>query len=77
MIALPSKAKDISRIVSALKLGGGVVTSRIHVHYIVTEYGIADLYGKTIKQRAQSLISIAHPQFRDELTKQAKDLHYL
>ena len=77
IIALPSTAKDFSRIVVALKPGAGVVTSRNHVRYIVTEYGIADLYGKTIRQRAQALINIAHPMFREELTSQAKDLHYL
>jgi 4-hydroxybutyrate CoA-transferase len=77
IIALPSTAKDISRIVVALKPGAGVVTSRNHVRYIVTEHGIADLYGKTIRQRAQALISIAHPMFREELTSQAKSLHYL
>jgi 4-hydroxybutyrate CoA-transferase len=77
IIALPSMAKDFSRIVTALKPGAGVVTSRNHVHYVITEYGIADLYGKTIKQRAQALINIAHPQFREELTNQAKELHYL
>lgn len=77
IIALPSKAKDFSRIVIALKPGAGVVTTRNHVRYIVTEYGIADLYGKTIKQRAQSLINIAHPDFREELTNQAKELNYI
>jgi 4-hydroxybutyrate CoA-transferase len=77
IIALPSTAKDISRIVVALKPGAGVVTSRNHVRYIVTEYGVADLYGKTIRQRAQSLINIAHPMFRDELTSQARALRYL
>jgi acetyl-CoA hydrolase len=77
IIALPSTAKDFSRIVATLKPGAGVVTTRNHVHYIVTEYGIADLYGKTIRQRAQQLIHIAHPMFRDELTRQAKELHYL
>ncbi len=77
IIALPSTAKDISRIVVALKPGAGVVTSRNHVRYIVTEYGIADLYGKTIRQRAQSLINIANPVFREELTRQAKELHYI
>jgi len=77
IIALPSKAKDFSRIVVALKPGAGVVTTRNHVRYIVTEYGIADLYGKTIKQRAQSLINIAHPDFREELTNQAKELNYI
>ncbi len=76
IIALPSTAKDISRIVATLKPGAGVVTTRNHVHYVVTEYGIADLYGKTIRQRAQALINIAHPQFREELTRQAKELNY-
>jgi acetyl-CoA hydrolase len=77
IIALPSTVKDISRIVTTLKPGAGVVTTRNHVRYIVTEYGIADLYGKTIRQRAQALINIAHPQFREELTNQARILHYL
>ncbi|MDD2695837.1 MAG: acetyl-CoA hydrolase/transferase C-terminal domain-containing protein [Anaerolineales bacterium] len=77
IIALPSMAKDISRIVIALKSGAGVVTTRNHVRYIVTEHGIADLYGKTIKQRAQALINIADPRFRDELTFQARELHYI
>jgi 4-hydroxybutyrate CoA-transferase len=77
IIALPSTAKDFSRIVVALKPGAGVVTSRNHVRYIVTEYGIADLYGKTIRQRSQSLINIANPMFREELTWQAKELHYI
>jgi acetyl-CoA hydrolase len=77
IIALPSTAKDISRIVAMLKPGAGVVTSRNHVRYIITEYGIADLYGKTIRQRASALINIAHPDFRDELTCQARELHYI
>lgn len=77
IIALPSTAKEFSRIVPMLKQGAGVVTTRNHVHYVVTEYGIADLYGKTIRQRAQALINIAHPKFRDELTLKAKELHYL
>jgi acetyl-CoA hydrolase len=77
IIALPSTAKEFSRIVTSLKPGAGVVTTRNHVHYVVTEYGVADLYGKTIKQRAQSLINVAHPKFRDELTRQAIELHYL
>ena len=71
IIALPSTAKNFSRITATLKPGAGVITTRNHVHYIVTEYGTADLYGKTIRQRAQSLINIAHPQFREELTKAA------
>lgn len=77
IIALPSTAKHFSRIVPMLKQGAGVVTGRNHVHYVVTEYGVADLYGKTIHQRAQALINVAHPQFREELTRQAKELHYL
>ena len=77
IIALPSTAKQYSRIVATLKPGAGVVTTRNHVRYVVTEYGIADLYGKTIRQRAKALINIAHPQFRDELTRQAKELNYL
>jgi len=77
IIALPSTAKNFSRIVTTLKLGAGVVTSRNHVRYVVTEYGVADLYGKTIRQRAQALINVAHPQFREELSREAKELHYL
>jgi len=79
IIALPSTAKDdtLSRIVSMLRRGAGVVTTRNHVHYVVTEYGVADLYGKTIRQRAQALIGIAHPKFRDELRAAARELHYL
>jgi acetyl-CoA hydrolase len=82
IIALPSTTtlKDgtcVSRITVMLKLGAGVVTSRNHVRYVVTEYGVADLYGKTIRQRARQLVNIAHPDFRAELEKQAKELHYL
>jgi acetyl-CoA hydrolase len=77
MIALPSKAKEFSRIVPMLKPGAGVVTTRNHVRYVITEYGVADLYGKTIRQRARSLINIAHPEFRDSLKKQAKELNYI
>lgn len=77
IIALPSTAKDFSRIVPMLKPGAGVVTTRNHVRYVVTEYGVADLYGKTIRERAKSLIGISHPKFRDELTKSAKELNYI
>ncbi|MBC8504588.1 MAG: acetyl-CoA hydrolase/transferase family protein [Anaerolineales bacterium] len=77
IIALPSKAKNFSRIVPLLKHGAGVVTSRNHVHYVVTEHGVADLYGKTIRQRTHALINVAHPDFRDDLKKQAKELHYI
>ena len=82
IIALPSttKLKDgtqVTRIAAMLKQGAGVVTSRNHVRYVVTEYGVADLYAKTIRNRAQQLIGIAHPDFRADLEKQAKELHYL
>lgn len=77
IIALPSTARNISRIVSMLKPGAGVVTTRNHVRYVVTEYGVADLYGKTIRQRAKSLINIAHPEFREQLTQEAAELHYI
>ena len=77
IIALPSTAKDHSRIVSTLKKGAGVVTTRNHVHYIVTEYGIAELYGKTIRERAQALIKVAHPKFRDQLRREAREYHYI
>ena len=79
IIALPADAREgtISRITPLLKHGAGVVTSRYHVHYVVTEHGVADLYGKTIRQRAQALINVAAPQFRDELTRAAKELNYI
>jgi acetyl-CoA hydrolase len=82
IIALPSTStlRDgsiVSRIVPMLKQGAGVTTSRNHVHYVVTEFGMVDLYGKSFRQRAQLLISIAHPDFRAELTRQAKALNYL
>jgi acetyl-CoA hydrolase len=77
IIALPSTAKDFSRIVPTLKTGAGVITTRNHVHYVVTEYGVADLYGKTIRERTQELINVAHPEFRDELTREAKELNYI
>jgi acetyl-CoA hydrolase len=82
IIALPSTTtlRDgtlLSRIAPMLKEGAGVVTSRNHIRYVVTEYGVADLYGKTIRQRATQLIGIAHPEFRSDLERQAKELHYL
>ncbi len=79
IIAMPATAKKgtLSRIVPALKPGAGVVTSRHDVHYVVTEYGVADLYGKTIRQRVEALIGIAHPDFRAELRQQATALHYI
>ena len=79
IIALPStvQGKEISRIVPMLNRGAGVVTTRYHVHYVVTEYGVADLYGKTIRERAKALIGIAAPRFRDELSRAARELNYI
>ncbi len=76
IIALPSTAKQFSRIVPTLKPGAGVVTTRNHVRYVVTEYGVADLYGKTIRQRVRALINVAHPDFREDLMKAACELHF-
>jgi len=67
----------LSKITAMLKPGAGVVTSRNHVRFVVTEFGVAELYGKSIRQRAQALINIAHPQFRDELCTKARELNYL
>ncbi|WP_378179911.1 acetyl-CoA hydrolase/transferase family protein [Aquimarina sp. SS2-1] len=70
IIALPSITKNgLSKIVPCLKRGAGVVTTRAHVHYIVTEYGVVNLYGKSLKQRAKALIDIAHPSHREELER--------
>jgi acetyl-CoA hydrolase len=82
IIALPSTAKlkdgeVVSRIVAMLKRGAGVVTSRNHIRYVVTEYGVASLYGKTIRQRALALINIAHPEFRSDLKRNAAEMHYI
>lgn len=74
IIALPSTTRrGESRIVSFLKKGAGVVTTRSHVQYVVTEYGIADLYGKTLKQRATALAGIAHPNYRETIAKEFRD----
>lgn len=71
IIALPSQTKKgISRIVPFLKKGAGVVTTRAHIHYVVTEYGVVDLYGKTIKQRVKALIKIAHPNHRENIERE-------
>lgn len=71
VIALPSVTKTgASRIVPFLKQGAGVVTTRAHAQYVVTEYGIAELYGKTLKQRAKALVDVAHPEHREEIEKQ-------
>jgi 4-hydroxybutyrate CoA-transferase len=79
IIALPSTAKNdtVSRIVPTLEPGAGVVTSRNDVHYIATEYGVADLYGRTVRERAKMLIDLAHPAFRAELADQAEQLFHL
>lgn len=72
IIALKSQTRHgVSKIVSTLQSGSGVVTTRSHVQYIVTEYGYVDLYGKTLRERAKLLISIAHPNHREELEKAA------
>ena len=79
IIALPSTTKDgnTTKIVTQIKPGAGVVTNRADVHYVVTEYGVAQLFGKSIRQRVRELINIAHPKFRDELQKYAKENKYI
>ncbi len=79
IIAMPSTAKNdkVSRIVSHLTEGAGVVTTRGDVHYVVTEYGIAYLHGKSIRERVLALINIAHPKFRNELIQAAKAQKYI
>jgi len=79
IIALPSTTKDgsISRITAQLKPGAGVVTNRGDVHYVVTEYGVAQLWGKTVRERVKELINIAHPKFREELEFYAKSVKYI
>ena len=75
IIALPATAKHgaESRICSMLKPGAGVVTTRADVHFVVTEYGVADLFGRNLRQRAEALIAIAHPDFREPLAAEARD----
>jgi GNAT superfamily N-acetyltransferase len=79
IIALPSTTRDgtQSRIVSTLKPGAGVVTTRGDVHYVVSEWGIAYLHGKSVRERAMALIQIAHPKFRTHLLREAKELRYV
>ena len=79
IIAMPSTAKNgqVSRIVSHLTEGAGVVTTRGDVHYVVTEYGIAYLHGKTVRERVLALINIAHPKFRIDLLQAAKTQKYI
>jgi 4-hydroxybutyrate CoA-transferase len=80
VIALPSTAKGgaVSRIVPELAPGAGVVTTRGHVHWVVTEFGAVDLHGKTLRERGELLVSVAHPDFRAELRRRLRDLrHYV
>jgi 4-hydroxybutyrate CoA-transferase len=80
VIALPSTAKNgtVSRIVPELAPGAGVVTTRGHVHWVATEYGAVDLHGKTLRERGELLVSVAHPDFRAELKQRLRDLrHYV
>lgn len=79
IVAIRSTAKDgtVSRIVNRIDDGAGVVTSRGDAHYVVTEFGVAYLHGKTIRERALALISIAHPDFRQELLEFVKQKHYV
>jgi 4-hydroxybutyrate CoA-transferase len=74
IIALPATAKEgsVSRLVDVLSEGSGVVTTRADVHYVVTEYGVASLHGKSLSERAKELIAVAHPAFRDELIAAAQ-----
>ncbi|MDP8923114.1 MAG: 4-hydroxybutyrate CoA-transferase [Chloroflexota bacterium] len=77
IIALPSTAKNgtVSRIVATLRPGAGVVTSRAHAHYIVTEHGVAYLHGRSLRERARALIAIADPAFREELSGYAREYY--
>jgi acetyl-CoA hydrolase len=81
IIAMPStamvKGEPVSKVVPLLRTGAGVVTTRNHVRFVVTEHGVADLYGKTIRERARSLIQIAAPAFREELEEKALELKFL
>ena len=72
IIALPSTtSRGESKLVPMLKTGGGVVTTRAHVHYVATEYGVVNLFGKSLRERAKALIGIAHPDHREMLEKAA------
>ncbi len=81
VIALPAaatvKGTLVSKIVPTLNTGAGVVTTRNHVRYVVTEFGVAELYARNIRQRARALINVAAPEFREELERKAYDLKYL
>ena len=69
IIALTSRSRGRPRIVPMLKAGAGVVTTRAHVHFIATEYGVADLYGRTLSERSQALIDISHPDDQEDLAR--------
>ncbi len=74
IFAMPSiTAKGISKITPCLKQGAGITTTRAHVHYVATEYGVVDLFGKNLKERAKALISIAHPDHRERLQKESSE----
>ena len=79
IIAVYSTAKSgtVSRVVPTLKPGAVVTTPRTDVHYVVSEYGVERLKGRSTRERALALISLAHPEFRDELTRSATELGYL
>ncbi len=79
IIAMPSTAKDntISRIVSTVRVGAGIVTTRADVHFLVTEFGVAELHGRNLRERAEALIRIAHPDFREELLRAARERHLI
>jgi acyl-CoA hydrolase len=79
IIALPSTAAHgaVSRIAPVLKEGSGVVTTRAHVRTVVTEFGVAELFGKSTRERARALIDIAHPDFREQLEREARELNIL
>lgn len=76
IIAMPATARDgtLSRLVTTLEAGAGVVTTRAQVDYVVTEFGVAQLRGRSLSQRAHDLIAIAHPDFREELSREARDV---
>ena len=72
IIAMPSTTrKGINKIVPALDLGSGAVTTRNHIHWFITEYGAVNLYGRSLQERAKLIISVAHPQFQDQLEEAA------
>ena len=79
IIAMPSTAAGgtLSRIAPVLAEGAGVVTSRAHVRTVVTEYGVAELFGRSVRERSAALIGIAHPDFRADLAREARRLYHV